>query len=100
MREQEVQRWRVLAIHHGERTDLRHTRSIPGRDCRAADEIDERALFGARQQMNSPQLEVLPRRGLTGCLETGERRNRCDSGGRQKFTSVHEYLAAGCLHVR
>ena len=49
-------------------------------------------FLSTREQVVTPQLDVLAGRGLGECVELGQGRHGGNGGRREKFTSVHEYL--------
>jgi hypothetical protein len=92
VRKDEEQRRLVFSVDDRKRADSTNSRSIHRRDGHVTDEGSERALLGAREQVIAPQLEVLPRGGLTEGGAMGKWRHGGNSGSGEKFTSVHEYL--------
>src|SRR5947199_8587783 len=96
MGEDEHQSRRVLTVFDVERSDLPNSHAIHCRNRDVADEVPERTLLRARKEMIAAKLDELSRGGrLVALLQLGRRRSSGNSGCRQEFTSVHEYLVDG-----
>ena len=71
MRKNQEQRRLIFAVYDGKRPDPGNARSIHRGDRDVAHEGAERTLLHAREQVVTPQLDVLPGRGLGERVELG-----------------------------